>query len=177
MTTSATNAAEHASEASGMPQLDFATYPNQIFWLLVTLVVIYFILTRFALPRISSVLAERQDTITNDLAMAEELKKKAVAAEEAYEKALADARAQAQAVIAENKAQMQAELDEAMRKADAEIAARAAESEKAIADIRANAMANVKTVASDTAREVVAALGFKPDAKAITSAVSARLKG
>ena len=30
----------------GMPQLDFSTFSNQIFWLVITLVVIYFILSR-----------------------------------------------------------------------------------------------------------------------------------
>jgi len=29
-----------AASAPGMPQLDFSTFPNQIFWLVVTLVVI-----------------------------------------------------------------------------------------------------------------------------------------
>ena len=85
------DAAHHAADAAhgsgGMPQLDFSTYGNQIFWLLVTLVVIYFILSRVALPRIAAVLAERQGTITNDLAAAEDLKAKAVEAEDAYNKA------------------------------------------------------------------------------------------
>ena len=57
-----------------MPQLYFSTFPNQIFWLLVTLVVIYFVLSRVALPRIGGVLAERKGTITNDIAAAEDLK-------------------------------------------------------------------------------------------------------
>ena len=43
-------AADAAHGSSGMPQLDFSTYGNQIFWLLVTLVVIYLILSRVALP-------------------------------------------------------------------------------------------------------------------------------
>src|SRR6056297_2920654 len=116
----------------GMPQLDIATYGNQIFWLLVTLVVIYFVLSRIALPRIAAVLAERQGTITNDIAAAEDLKVKATEAEDAYNKALADARSEAQTIIAQNKAEMQAELDKAIAKADAEIAAKSAESEKAI---------------------------------------------
>ena len=59
-------AVEHGAEASGMPQLDFATFPNQIFWLLITLVVIYLILSRVVLPRVGSVLSERQGTITNE---------------------------------------------------------------------------------------------------------------
>jgi F-type H+-transporting ATPase subunit b len=37
--------AAHAA-APGMPQLDFSTFPNQIFWLVVTLVAIYFILSK-----------------------------------------------------------------------------------------------------------------------------------
>ena len=64
-------AAAEAASSGGMPQLAFSTYPTQIFWLLVTLAVIYFILSRVALPRIGGVLAERAGTITNDLAKAE----------------------------------------------------------------------------------------------------------
>lgn len=48
-------AAGHGGGAVGMPQLDVSTWPNQIFWLLVTLTVIYFVLTRVALPRIGAV--------------------------------------------------------------------------------------------------------------------------
>ena len=104
-------AAEAAHGSGGMPQLDFSTYANQIFWLVVTLVVIYFILSRIALPRIAAVLAERQGTITNDLAAAEDLKAKAVEAETAYNQALADARAEAQRIAAETRAAIQADLD------------------------------------------------------------------
>ncbi len=160
-----------------MPQLDFATFPNQIFWLTVTLVVIYLVLSRIALPRISAVLAERSGTITNDIAAAEELKQKAVEAEVAYQQALTDARAQAGAIVAEAKAEIQADLDVEIKKADAQIAAKAAESEKAIAEIRDGAVKSVTQVAKDTAKELVAAMGGSADAKTITAAVAARMKG
>ncbi|WP_417248436.1 F0F1 ATP synthase subunit B' [Celeribacter sp.] len=169
----------HGAEVAeaGMPQLDFSTFPNQIFWLLVTLVVIYFVLSKIALPRISSVLAERSGTILNDIAAAEELKLKAKDAEAAYNQALAEARAEAQKIAQETRDAIQADLDAATAKADAEIAAKAAESEKAIAEIRDDAVDAVKVVAKDTAKELVAALGAKADAKSITAAVNARLKG
>ena len=186
MATEATEAAHGAAEAAhgaaeaaspGMPQLDFSTFPNQMFWLVVTLVVIYLVLSKVALPRIASVLAERQGTITNDLAAAEDLKVKAAEAEEAYNKALADARAEAGKIAAEAKAEMQAEVAAAIARADAEIAARTAESEARINEIREGAAAAVKEVATDTAKEVVAALGIDVDAKAISAAVTARAKG
>lgn len=173
----ATEAHGEAGQAVGMPQLDFSTWPNQIFWLLVTLVVIYLVLSKIALPRIGAVLADRKSTITNDLAAAEELKQKAVDAEKAYNDALASARTEAAKIVAQAKAEIQKDLDAATAKADLEIAAKAAESEKSIAEIRDGAAQAVAEVAKDVAAELVAALGAKADAKTVTAAVTARLKG
>ncbi|MBY5934546.1 F0F1 ATP synthase subunit B' [Tateyamaria omphalii] len=175
MATETSSAADAAGP--GMPQLNIDTFGNQIFWLVIALLAIYFVLSRVALPRIAAILAERQGTITNDIAAAEDLKAKAEAAEAAYEKALADARAEAQRIAGETKAAIQADLDVAIEKADAEIAAKAAESEKAIAEIRAGAQEAVKEVAKDAAQDIVALMGGKADAKAITAAVNARMKG
>ncbi len=166
-----------AASSGGMPQLDFSTWGNQIFWLVLTLIVIYFVLSRIALPRIAAILAERQGTITSDLAAAEDLKAKAEAAEAAYEKALIDARAEAHRIVAEAKAEIQSDLDAAIARADAEIAAKAAESESAIAEIRAGALEAVKEVAGETAQDIVTAMGGKADTKAIGAAVDARMKG
>ena len=173
----ATEAHGEAEAAAGMPQLDFSTWPNQIFWLLVTLVVIYFVLSKIALPRIGAVLADRKSTITNDLAAAEELKQKAIAAEKAYNDALANARTEAAKIVAQAKAEIQKDLDAATAKADAEIAAKAAESEKTIAAIRDGAAQAVSEVARDVAGELVAALGGQADAATVTAAVTSRLKG
>lgn len=175
--TAVTGGAGQGAGTTGMPQLNFETFPNQIFWLVLALVAIYFILQRVALPRIGGVLAERQGTITNDIAAAEELKLKAGDAEKAYDKALADARAEAGRIVAGNKAEMQAQLDKAMEKADAEIAAQSAESEKRIEEIRAGAMEAVDEVAKDTAQALVGALGGNPDASEVNGAVEARMKG
>ncbi|MCB1311673.1 MAG: F0F1 ATP synthase subunit B' [Sedimentitalea sp.] len=163
--------------AIGMPQLCFDWFPNQMFWLVVTLVVIFLILSRVALPRIAAILSERQGTISNDIAAAEDLKARAVEAEKAYEKALADARAEAQRIIGEARAEIQADLNDAIAQADAEIAARSAESEKAISEIRAGALEAVREVAAETAAALVAALGNTPDSAAIAAAVDSRLKG
>ena len=163
--------------ATGLPQLDFSTFPNQIFWLVVALVAIYLILTKVALPRIAAVLSERQGTITNDLAQAEDLKVKAVEAEKAYETKLAQARSEAQKIVAEAKAEIQADLDAEIAKADAGIAEKLAESEARIQEIRDGALEAIRTVANDAAGEIVGALGGSADAGAVSSAVQSRVKG
>jgi F-type H+-transporting ATPase subunit b len=160
-----------------MPQLDFSTFSNQIFWLIVTLVAIYFILSRLALPRIAGVLAERQGTINNDVNMAEELKEKAVAAEDAYNKALNDARSEAARIVEATKAEIKEELDAAIAMADAQISEKAKTGEEAIAEIRSNALASVKEVAAATTADLVVALGGKSDTKAVTAAVKQEMKG
>ena len=171
-------ATETTEHAQGMPQLDFSTFPNQIFWLVVTLIVIYLLMSRVALPRIASVLTERHGAIQSDLDQADEMKAKAVEAETAYNQALVDARAEAQSIVAHARAEIQKDLDVAMLKADAEIAVKTEESAAAIKEISANAVAAIKVVANDTAKEIVKTMmPGAGDAKAVKAAVTARLKG
>ena len=59
----------------------------------------------------------------------------------------------------------------------AQSSAKASQSEARIGEIRAGAVAAVTEVATDTAHELVAALGGKADAQGVSAAVSARLKG
>ena len=162
--------------AIGMPQLCTEWFPNLIVWLIVALVAIFLILTRVALPRMSAVLAERTGTISNDLAAAEDLKRQAREAEAAYDKALADARAEAQRISNETRDAIRADLDAAIAEADEKIAAKSAESEKQIAEIRDGAAASVAEVARDVAGDIVAALGGQADQSQIDAAVDSRTK-
>ena len=104
-----------------MPQLDPAIFPNLIFWLVVALLALYFILSRVALPRIGTVMTERNDAISNDIEQAALLKRRAEEAEASYNAALAKARDEAHKIAAEAKAQIDKELAVLMAKADAEI--------------------------------------------------------
>jgi F-type H+-transporting ATPase subunit b len=79
--------------------------------------------------------------------------------------------------VADTKAEIQADLNKAITKADTQIAAKSAESAQRIDEIRAGAQDAINEVAKDTAQELVASLGGKADARAITAAVTARLKG
>jgi F-type H+-transporting ATPase subunit b len=175
-----TTAAGHGAEAAsgGMPQLDFTTFPSQIFWLLVALAALYYIISRVALPKITGAIEERHDAIEDDLERAAEFKRRAQEAEQAYEAALAEAKRKAQAIAAEARAAIQKDVDAAVAKADSEIAARAAESEKRIGEIRDSAMASVEAVAADTAQALVEAIApGAAKADAIRAAVAQRIQG
>ena len=165
-----------AAKKGGLPQLDLLTFPSQIFWLIVGFFVLFYLMKNAALPRIASVLEERADAIADDLDKAEEFKRRAEEAEQAYEQALIDARAKATQIAAETRAEIQKEVDAATAKADAEISARTAESEKRIAEIRDSAMASVSEVANETAVAVVdAVMPGIADADAVKAAVQGRM--
>ncbi|MFV0472673.1 MAG: F0F1 ATP synthase subunit B', partial [Pikeienuella sp.] len=158
--------------------LDFASYPSQIFWLLVSLVVLFLILKNVALPRISAGLEERSDAIEDDLDRAADFRKKAEEAEAAYDKALADARAKAQEIAQKTRDEIQKEVDEAVAKADAEIAARAAEREKRIDAIRASPLEAVEEDAAETdGAEIDSVAPGMGDDKAARAAVAQIAKG
>lgn len=171
--------AENLAHAElGMPQLDFSIYPNLIFWLVVAILAIYFILSRVALPRVGTVIAERSDAIANDIEQAALLKRRAEEAEAAYNAALAEARDEAHRIASETRAAIDKELAALLAKADAEIAVKAAKSEKRLGEIRDNATKSVEEVARDTVSAIVdALLPGSADPAAIDAALANRLKG
>lgn len=180
--TETAEAAGHAADAAahhggGMPQLDFSTWVSQIFWTSLALLLLYRLLVKTILPKISGALEDRHNAIADDLDRAAELKQKAEDAEIAYKQALADARANAQKIAAETQAEIDAELESASAEADAEIAAQTAESEKRIGEVRVEAAGNAKEIALDAAKAIVAKLapGVSDDS-AIASAVERALQ-
>ena len=58
----------------GMPQLDFSTFPNQIFWLVVFCVVLFVIVKIFIIPRMEDIFSNRRKVIDGNVAKAEEIR-------------------------------------------------------------------------------------------------------
>jgi F-type H+-transporting ATPase subunit b len=88
----AQEAADAAPEGgSTMPQLDPTWYASQLFWLVVCGAVLYFVMAKIALPRVSRVLAVRDDQVRNDLEKAARLKQEAEDIKVIYTRALRDA--------------------------------------------------------------------------------------
>ena len=60
--------------AEGMPQFNSETFPSQLFWLVVTFVILYLCMNFLVLPRIRANIRLRKNKISNDLERAELLK-------------------------------------------------------------------------------------------------------
>jgi len=157
-----------------MPQLNFADYPPQLIWLAVTFVALYLIVSRLALPRVGAALAAREAKLAGDLDRAEKLKAEAEATIAAYHKAIAEARAGSQAELKQAAAAMVAIASQREAAFAAEIGARTKAAENEIAAAKTAALADLRVVAGETARSLVARLsGSEPDAAAVERALAA----
>ena len=46
---------------SGMPQLNTEYFASQIFWLVVSFIILYLVMAEYALPKIANVIETRED--------------------------------------------------------------------------------------------------------------------
>ena len=174
--TTGTEADGHAPKP-GLPQLDTTTFASQLFWLFISLAVLYVVLSRVALPKIQGVLGDRANRIKGDLDAAAQAKRDSEAAIAGYEKALADARAKALKSSDELRNQVQSEVNAKNDAAARQLAADTAKAEARIAEMRRQALSNVGAVARDTANDIVTKLtGETANAADIAAAVERALK-
>jgi F-type H+-transporting ATPase subunit b len=160
------------------PPFQKDTFASQLVSLVIAFVALYLIVSRIALPRVGSVIDERQNKIEGDLADAQRLKDQSDGALKAYEGELAAARSRAQAIGAETREKLNAASEAERKTLEERLAVKLADAEKTIASTREAAMGNVRGIASEAAAAIVQQLtGVLPDGKSVDSAVDASLKG
>src|SRR5262249_17084331 len=141
-----------------MPQLDVNAWPPQLFWLAVTFLVLYFIISKVVIPRTGGVIAGRRNQIDNDLASAQRFKSDTDKAVAEYETALAAARERAHAIAQETGDSLNAEVHKDRGKLDGDLAEKIAAAEKSIQATRSQALASVSELAADIAADIVSKL-------------------
>jgi F-type H+-transporting ATPase subunit b len=156
--TAGTTVPEGVGPGKIFPPLDSGTFVPQLFWLALTFGLLYVLLKRFALPRVSEVLEERRERIERDLEKAEKLKAETQLALSLYELELAEARTKASAIAKEMRDELAAEIDSERARVDAQISQKLAEAEGRIVQSKAKAMAGVGEIAADTAGAIVGRL-------------------
>lgn len=160
------------------PPFNSETFASQILWFAIAFVLLYLLMSRVALPRVGRILEERSERIAADLAAAQKAKDDTDAAIAGYENKLAQARNNAHALAAQTRDKLMAEAEERRKTLEAQLADRLQEAEKTIVQTKNAAMANVKSIASEAASDIVERLiGTRPEAKAVSDAVEKSMKG
>jgi F-type H+-transporting ATPase subunit b len=173
MATSLPVAGEAAHEAaSSFPPFDSIYFPSQLLWLAVSFATLYYLMSRIALPRVQSILAARQQTISADLDRASAFKAEADVAASAYESSLAKARSNAQDMVRAAHESAAAETERKRKALETELNDRLAGVEAQIAEAKRSALANVAGIAREVASAIIVQLtGTPADPKALERAV------
>ncbi|WP_445501556.1 F0F1 ATP synthase subunit B family protein [Microvirga sp. G4-2] len=161
-----------AHEDVGFPPFATETYGGQLLWLVITFGVLYTLMSKLVLPRLTGIIENRRAIIARDLDEAAAMKTRAEEAGTAYEKALAEAKGRAQALAQETRAKLAAESDAKRKALEADLNKRLAESEATITARKAEAMGHVRGIARDTASAIIERLtGKAPAPQAVESAL------
>lgn len=154
----------HAPAAhAGAPHLNPDSYASQLFWLTVTFITLYLMVSRAILPRIHEVLEKRQHHLNQDLDRAEALSGEAEEARTTYEKLQTDTRMKAQQLIGEAQASIAAMQEKKFTEVDADIQGRLSKARTDIEARRSQLNDKLAPVAKEvTALVVTKLVGAKP---------------
>ena len=161
-----------------MPQFDPSTFSSQIFWLIISFFVLYWVVARFAIPRIGDILEQRARVVQDDLDRAESLKTEAEQALADYEAAMAEAHGQARALMFKVSQEAKVAAEERNKAIGAELTEQISSAEQRIAAARDDAMTSLSSIAAEAAQDAAARIAgidvYKGDADA---AVGTAMKG
>ena len=161
---------------SGMPQFNVTSFPSQIFWLVVSFAVLYFLMATLVLPRIGKIVEGREVKIQADLDAAQKANDAARVAAAEQEKALAEARTQASGVVREATDKAAQHTTAKMHEIGDKLAATIAEAELRIGQQRTQAMSGLAGMSSEIASAVLSKLVGPADAAQVARAVEAATK-
>lgn len=161
---------------SGMPQFNVSSFPSQIFWLVVSFAVLYFLMATLVLPRIGKIVEGREGKIQADLDAAQKANDAARVAAAEQEKALAEARSQASGVVREATDKAAQHTTAKMQELGDKLAATIAEAELRIGQQRTQAMSGLAGMSSEIASAVLSKLVGPADAAQVARAVEAATK-
>ena len=138
--------------------MDITTWPSQLFWLVVTFVIGYILISSLVAPSISSVLENRSTKISDDLETAKKAQDNAKEVYTSYEESLSEARSQA--AIAAAKALEEAKTETASRDAaiNKKLAASAKKAEARLSEMRDEALSSLEDLATETSQKIIAEL-------------------
>ena len=163
-----------------MPQINQLpdVFFSQLFWLLLVFGIIYFWIGRGMVPKIQSVVEDRDRKIADDLAAAQRAREEAEASEEAYRERIDASRSEALKVATEAKTQAALDTEKRLKVIDEQIGTRVSEAEGRIRDAAEAARRELEPVAAEAASQLVTKLtGQAISAKDAEPAVKAVLHG
>jgi len=142
------------SEA-GMPQLNPEFWYAQVFWLLLIFSLLYLIIWKIFLPKITYSIENRKTKVVNDIDEAQKLKENAENKLKEYNEIIENAKKEAKKIIEDNRKKLDRDIESKKLKIIDEIEKVLINAEKEIKNLKKTSVKNICNIASETSAEVI----------------------
>ena len=144
-----------AAESGGMPQLNPEFWISQIFWLTLTFGILYIVLSKLILPKISDNLESRKSQILENIEAAEKQRQNSEEKLKEYEEIVSKSKMEAKSIF--NQAREKALKDISAKKEvlDKQIDEEISKAEQEIKELQNGAAEKINKIAIETSSELI----------------------
>ena len=162
----------------GMPQLNPEFWASQIFWLILIFSILYMIIWKIFLPKITDGIENRKSRLVNDLDEVQKLKESAEKKLKEYNKIIDDSKKEAKKIIEDNKKRLDKDIEKKKQEFNQEIDKELIAVEKEIAELKKNSISNINKISVEISEEVIKQIiGTDVNKSSVSAIVSNISKG
>ena len=144
-----------AAESGGMPQLNPEFWISQIFWLIITFGILFIVLTKVILPKISDNLETRKSQILENIEMADKQKEESQKKIDEYEKIILDSKLKAKNHFNEAREKILDNINKKRATLEKDLDQEIDGVEKELSDLRNKSGEKINKIAAETSAELI----------------------
>ncbi len=144
-----------ASESGGMPQLNPEFWISQIFWLIITFGILFIVLTKVILPKISDNLETRKSQILENIETADKQKEESQKKIEEYEKIILESKLKAKSYFNEAREKILNDISKKRAALEKDLDEEIGEVEKELSDVKNKSGEKINKIAAETSAELI----------------------
>ena len=144
-----------AAESGGMPQLNPEFWISQIFWLTLTFGILYVVLSKLILPKISNNLESRKSQILENIEAAEKQREDSEAKLEEYEEIVSKSKLEAKNIFSQSREKVLKDISAKREVLDKQIDEEISKAEQEINTLRESAPDKINMIAIETSSELI----------------------
>ena len=144
-----------AAESGGMPQLNPEFWVSQIFWLTITFGILYVVLSKFILPKISANLEVRKSQILDNIEAADKQREESELKIEEYEKIVQSSKNEAKNYFKQTREKLLKNINLKKDSLDKELNLEVQKGESEIQELRDRASEKINKIAVETTKDLL----------------------
>ena len=144
-----------AAESGGMPQLNPEFWVSQIFWLTLSFGILYIVLSKIILPKISANLELRKSQIQENIEAADKQRENSEAKLKEYEEIILKSKLEAKNIFKDAREKVLKDINSKKETLDKQIDEEIKKSEEEIDVLKRNAPEKINKIAIETASDLV----------------------